>query len=288
MILFYINSQNNVSQARIIRNFFRGYTGEKELSITNRFSINTKLNERASLIVFAGFIRGDGLIYNWCKENKKNFLYVDHAYVDRGYNPSKIDSEWMRITCNDFCWNKNEIEPNDRWNKHFAHRFPLMQWNSSREKSYILVLPPSEACKVMFPKSIDWTEKAIIDIKKRTSLPIRIREKPIQPKINPVTNAVIGFENYKHMITAEKEMLSAKLIVTYNSGVPALGTINGIPCYVSENAAAYPMSINLDYLNSPPEPDRQAWLNQLVYHQYTTGEMRSGKVWNLLQKYIPR
>lgn len=286
MILFYLNSKNK-SQARIIRNLYRNYLGEKQLQATSRFSPTNKLNEQANIIVFAGILRGEGLIYRYCKENNKNFLYVDHAYLSRAYNFKDPTNEWMRITPNAFTWSKNQLEPPDRWNQYFVRRYQLSPWNRNNG-SYILALPPSNATKAMFPESAEWMEKTLAEISKLSNLPIKVREKPAQVTVDPNTNQVIGGTSIVHKNTIEADMLGAKLIVTFNSAVPVLGTVLGIPCFCSPYAAAYPMNINLNYINNPPEPNRQEWLNQLVHHQYTSEEMKNGQVWHLLKKYLPK
>jgi len=283
MILFYVNS-SNLDYARIIKNLFRSYPKEKQIQATHRFDPNNPLHEKADIFVFAGMLRGDGLIYKYCKENNKNFLYLDHAYINRGYKPTTSELEWMRITYNAFTWSYNQLEKNDRWQKHFAEKYPLTAWNSN-DGDRILVLPPSEATKFVFPESEEWMRQTLDTLKQKTKLPIHIREKPDQPIVNS-SNQVIDRKKFYHQTSIDEDMVKAKLIVTFNSAVPVLGTIKGIPCYCSSHAAAYPMSINLDQLDNPPEPNRQEWLDQLVYHQYTSFEMKTGKIWDLLGKYI--
>ncbi len=284
MILFYLNNQNQ-NHARIIRNLFRSYQGTKQIQTTLKFAQSTALNQKAKMIVFAGILRGEGLIYKYCVENKKNFLYIDHSYLDRGYNKTNEENEWMRATYNAFTWSLNQKESNERWNQYFQKKYTLSPWNTKGGKN-ILVLPPSEATKAIFPHSVEWMENALTEIKKITVDPIVIRNKPKQPVVDINTNKVTSRLNFNYEKTIEAEMLDAKLIVTFNSAVPVLGTILGIPCYCSQYAAAYPMNINLDNIENPPEPSRQEWLNQLVYHQYTTTEIKNGNVWNLLEKYI--
>lgn len=284
MILFYLNNKNQ-KQARFIRYLFRSYTGQKHIQPTSRFFDNVKLNQQAKWIVFAGILRGDGLIYSYCRDNNKNFLYIDHAYLERGYNSSHEDTEWMRITPNNTSWNYFQQESNDRWDEFFGKKYALSSWKQNNGKN-ILILPPSEATKMLFPDSIEWMKSTIEEIKRKTSAPIVIREKPDQPIINNLTNQIIDRKKFTHENNIEKEMLNAKCIVTFNSAVPVLGTVLGIPCYCSPRAAAYPMNINLDYIDNAPEPNRQLWLNQLAYHQYRTVEMKNGKVWQLLEKYM--
>lgn len=284
MILFYLNNRNK-HYSRIIRNLYRSYPGDKHLQSTNKFTVDNKLHSLVDVIVFAGMLRGEGLIYKYCKENNKNFIYIDHAYIDRGYDAGDSHNEWMRLTYNSFTWSGYIEESNDRWENYFEKKYPLSPWNSNNGNK-ILVLPPSEATKALFPESVEWMENTLSEISKRTRLPIHIREKPDQPIVNLETNEVIDRKKFSHENTIEQDIMEAKLIVTFNSAVPVLGTIKGIPCYCSPQASAYPISINLDNIDNPPEPNRQSWLNQLVYHQYNTFEMKNGKVWEILKKYI--
>lgn len=282
MIVFYINVQNK-NYARIIRNLYRSCPYEKMLQATNRFSAEQLT--RASAAVFAGMIRGEGLIYNYCKENQKNFLYVDHAYLFRGYNSKEDENEWMRISYNSFTWNKSEFRPSDRWDKYFANSFNLSPWMGNEGK-HILVLPPSEATKYLFPESIKWTENAVKLISSKINAPIKIREKPDQPKIDSITNQVIGRDVYNYETTIDEDLLNAKFVIAFNSAVPVQATIMGIPCYCSEESAAYPISINPEKIIDCPQPNRQAWLNQLVYHQYRTDEVKSGQFWAMIKEYM--
>lgn len=284
MILFYINTANK-NYARIIRDLYRSCPEEKMLKATSRFAEVEALNERADIIVFAGMIRGEGLIYNYCKEKKKNFLYIDHAYLNRGYNAKSPENEWLRITYNSFTWNKFRSEPSTRWDTYFANSFKLAPWRSNEGK-HILVLPPSEATKYLFPESADWNEKMVDFVKERIDAPIKIRQKPDQPRIDKTTNQVVGRLNIKHSTTIDQDLLDAKYVIAFNSAVPVQATLMGIPCICSSESAAYPISIDLNKLEDPPEPNRQEWLNQLVCHQYTSAEINSGAFWSMIKRYI--
>ena len=283
MIVFYLNNKNQ-QQSRIIRNLYRSCPYEKSLNATLRFNDNTKLNGKATAIVFAGMIRGEGLIYKYCQETGRNFVYVDHAYLNRGYDIGSPDTEWMRITQNGFTWNKLQPKTQDRWNKYFADKYQLAPWNTHEGKN-ILVLPPSEATKYLFPDSVEWTEATVKELTHRVNAPVKIREKPKQPVIDPITNQVTSRLDITHNTTIDAELLNAKYVVAYNSAVPVQATLLGIPCITSTQSAAYPISMSLDRIKYPPEPNRQEWLNQLVHHQFTSAEMKSGEVWTMLEPY---
>lgn len=281
MLLFYLNNKHQY-HSRTIRNLFRSYPGEKELQPTNRFSDNEKINKRANTIVFAGMIRGEGLIYQYCQKNNKNFIFVDHAYLNRGYS-NILNNEWMRVSYNGFSWNKFQEESSDRWDKYFSEQHKLAPWDL-QAGNYILVLPPSEATKYFFPESISWTEEAVKTLTSQIKLPVKYRHKPDQPKVDAVTNQVVGRIHYDYETTIEEDLAKAKYVIAFNSAVTVQATLMGVPCICSHESAAYP--VNTTFYGHPPEPNRQAWLNQLVHHQYTGIEIKTGEIWPMLEKYM--
>lgn len=283
MIVFYINDAKK-QHTRLIRSMYRSYIGDRRLLSTEHFEKNLFLNENAKMIVFAGMIRGEGLIYKWCMENKKDFLYMDHAYLNRGYNSSNPKDEWMRVTQNGFVWNKNVPETGERWKKHFDKKHPLHNWRRNLGKN-ILVLPPSKATQYLFPDSVHWTNYVVDRLKKIHKAPIVIREKPDQVQIDPLTNSVTGREVHHHTRSIDSEIADAKVIVAYNSAVPITGIIQGVPCITSPQSAAYPMSTPEELWESLPEPNRLPWLWQLVNHQFTAEEFKNGIFWERIRKY---
>lgn len=284
MLLFYLNNSNG-PQSRIVRSLYKSYPGDKLLQNTNKFLANETLNIKARMIVFAGIVRGSGLIYKWCKNNKKSFLYIDHAYIDRGYASITTTEEWMRITKDSFNWNKNLFETPERWNLHFAKKYTLQPWNK-KSQGKILVLPPSEATKYIFPESVNWMDTTLEQVKQKVDWPIFVRHKPKQPIIDYATNNVTGRTDHQELCSIEEELQDTRLIVSFNSAITVLGTMMGVPSISSPFAASFPISIDINNILNPPEPDRQAWLNQLVHHQFRTSECASGVAWNMLEKYM--
>lgn len=280
MILIYFNNKQS-NHLRLLKHLYRSYRGVKMIQATGRFDKNVKMNRDADLIIFAGMIRGEGLIYQWCKEHNKDFLYIDHAYLNRGYNMRDPKNEWMRITKNSFAWNRLEARPNDRWLAHFKPQYSLAPWRGGAGKN-ILVLPPSEATKFLFPESVDWTRNTVEELKKYTDAPIIVREKPLQPQIDPHTNQVIGRLDFKHEHTIDYELMYAKCVVAFNSAVPVQAAVLGIPSITAPVSCAYPISFRPHEIENTTEPKRQPWLDQLVYHQYTTEELITGKFWEMI------
>jgi hypothetical protein len=278
LLIFYKNPKQNRHE-RLIEILYKSCPYEKKLYTTDKFAANARLNQRASALVFAGMIRGEGLIYKWCKQSSKRFFYLDHAYLNRGYNISDPDNEWFRITDSDFLWNKMEHRTSERWNQYFAEKYPLQPWRLKGKN--ILVLPPSQATQFIFPKSKLWLNHITRIIEKYTDKKIIIREKPTQQIIG-VNNQIIKPLKYDHAKTMEEELADAYAIVTYNSGVTVQATIEGIPVICDQNNAAAPITNRIEEIASPLFQPREQWLYQLVHHQYRTREMIDGTVWEWL------
>ena len=281
MILFYVNS-NQKNHARILLHLYNSYPGEKQIEPTNRFMRNSRLNLNASLIVFAGMIRGEGMIYHWCVAHNKRFFYVDHAYLDRGYNQGNPDNEWMRITDSAFTWTGMDDCTSDRWDTLFGNRYPIKPWMTNASGN-ILVLPPSNASLYLFPYASKWINGVVEEASKISRLPVVVREKPNQVVIDDMNNVVDRIE-HTHTKTIDEELATASLVISFNSAVTVMATILGIPSIVSNNAASFPVSQSINTIINSPEPPREKWLHQLVHHQYTTTEMKDGTVWNQMLK----
>lgn len=279
MIVFYKNYSQKKHQ-RVITHLYDSCPFPKQIFYTNQFSANARINQKADAIVFAGMIRGEGLIYKWCQANRKRFFYLDHAYLNRGYNESDPDNEWFRITDSDFLWNKMEYRSLDRWEKYFSSKHKIQPWRLNKGKN-ILLLPPSQATQYIFPRSRLWTDHTIRKIKKVTDKDIIIREKPTQQIIDS-NNQIIKPLTFKHDKTIEQELDDAFLVVSYSSGVTVDALLRGIPVICDQNNVAAPMSMKIEEIGSYALKDRMPWFHQLVHHQFLTKEMITGEVWNYL------
>lgn len=279
MIIFYYNKVQQ-DHTRLINHLYSSYRGEKLLEPTSNFGRNARLNSKSKAIVFAGIIRGEGLIYKWCVANNKRFFYLDHAYLERGYKPRSPGSEWFRITDSEFVWNKYKKESSARWERFFKSKYEIQPWRSNNGQN-ILVLPPSLATKYIFTNAEIWTDQILRKIKEVTDRKIIVREKPNQPVIND-RNHVTDRVSYQHAYNVYEELKNTHCVVTYNSAVPVEATIMGIPCYSSLQGSAFPINIDINHIENPNEPNREVWLHQLVHHQYNTDEMINGEVWRLL------
>jgi len=283
VILFY-KTFGQKNHHRLLDALYKYAPTPKYMYNTVDFSSHSRMNMKADAIVFAGIIRGSGNIFKWCINNKKRFLYLDHAYINRGYNEHDPGREWMRITDSGFLWNKMVDQSSARWDEFFSREHQLSPWMVNKSRPNILVLPPSLSTQALYPDSKEWISLTLKALRENTNRNIVIREKPLQVETHSITNQVIRPVKIQHARTIDSELADAYCVVTYNSAVAVQATIMGIPVFTSPNAAAAPMSINLTEIDNPAEPQRQRWLDQLVHHQFRTREMLDGTIWDMIYK----
>ena len=70
---------------------------------------------------------------------------------------------------------------------------------------------------------------------------------------------------------------NAWAVVSWSSNPGIHAVLNGIPAFVGEQSLAYDIA-NHDFstINSPKTPDRQQWLNDYAYTEWTTEEIAQG------------
>lgn len=125
-----------------------------------------------------------------------------------------------------------------------------------------------------------WETRAVEEIKKHTDRPIIFRPKPSSSVIKPIPGTIFSPPEEVLGIPLAK----ANIIVTHHSNVGVDGLIDGVPVY-SEQGVASVMGIkDLSSIESPFYPaNREQWLNDVSYCQWSHKEMRSGACWNHLK-----
>jgi hypothetical protein len=111
-----------------------------------------------------------------------------------------------------------------------------------------------------------------------TDRPIIFRPHPLAPRFDlPLTISSAGK-------TIEQDLENAWAHISYNSNTGVDAVLAGVPTFAFDDYSMVRSIANgdLDYIESPQTPDRQQWLNDISYSQWTMDEMRSGATWNHL------
>lgn len=231
----------------------------------------------ADLVIISGILRGSGLVYKECIKQRRDFLFIDHAYFHKGYE----HPTWMRVTKNRHVFGPKLLNKDpDRFQSHFAGRYALQSWRGPGTGP-IVILPPTHAISWLFDAH-DWQTETIKRIRQLTDHPIKIRAKPEDPIVDERGFLVRMDKNASADVPLQEDILNAKAVIAYNSNSVIECVRLGVPVICSENCAAFPISHALsdiiDQSRLSTEPKRQDLFNDLAYHQLTKHEMERGSI----------
>jgi len=186
-------------------------------------------------------------------EAKPPFVYLDHAYFDRGY-----DKMNFRVVLNGIHQTKARYDlPGDR-TKRFCP-FPR-PW---RKGDKVIVIP-AQPNPARLHGAKDWTDRTIETLKKHTDREIIVKDKP-----GPPLASLLG---------------DAWAVVSHSSVAGVEAAYNGTPVFGPPCSPAYYVGEEeLSEIESPATPDREAWLRTLSYSQWHLSEIVSGEAWATLE-----
>ena len=74
-----------------------------------------------------------------------------------------------------------------------------------------------------------------------------------------------------------------------NSTPNVVAAIEGIPGYVEDPSRSWAADVafnDLALVETPPMPDRSAWIHKIANIHWSNDEVRSGALWTAIKKYI--
>lgn len=245
--------------------------------------MNMKLEPCDGLTVTYGILRGTEILLRNCMEQKKDFLYIDHAYFLRGHN-NGIKS-YYRTILNDLHCNYIDDNPDDERLKKFGVK--VKDWR--KNGTYVLVCPPTDAV-INFYGVSDWLDNVMRDIRKYTDRPIKIKFKKTSIKINEKYKIreynKFYREKYKEYVCdlpIEEDFKNTWCLITFSSNIALEAILNGIPVICGKECCAYPVAQHdLSQIENPIYPDIYKWLCTLANKQFSREEMMTGYAWEFL------
>ena len=187
----------------------------------------------------------------------REFFYGDHGYFRRG--------RYFRITKNGYQHDGRGTHPSDRLEALHLNR--VHGWNSGG--SAIIVCPNSPTYMAFFGMDAKaWTMEIVSTLETITDRPVVIRWKS-QAQARPLY----------------VDLADAWIVVVFSSASAVEALIGGIPvCTLAPWASTARMGItDIRQVESPIYPeDRDQFLFNLAYQQWTLDEMREGLAWKAL------
>jgi hypothetical protein len=211
--------------------------------------------------VFWGLVKNN---YNLIKEHQaKNvpYYFTDMPYWGRWMGNNRSECYWRVIPNNLHCsW--VEDYPSDRFNKLNVN---VKEWRTKGD--HILVCPSSVTMSRFYNRS-NWLNETLVELRKYTDRPIKIRNKPRDNKTSGPRAATIPFED---------DVKDAWAVVTLASIAGVEAACLGIPVFADVNSPCSQLgNLDLSLIENPKLVDRKKWLNTLSYYQYTEEELKKG------------
>jgi hypothetical protein len=225
-------------------------------------------------IVLRGILKHK--IMKRCWEDRRNFYYIDTGYFGNEKTTSNPNGwkYWHRIVKNNLQHGEIVNRPDDRWKK-FNKKFN--PWKKSGRK--ILVAAPDEKpCKFYGTTQEQWVNSTVETIKKYTDRPVEVRNRAAK-RIDRIANDTL-------QSALDKDVFA---LVTFNSVAAVESVFYGIPVFtLAPSNAASPVGLqDLSQIDRPYYPDTDklyAWACHLAYGQFHVDEMKTGKVWDILNE----
>lgn len=222
-------------------------------------------------------------------EEKRSFLYFDHAYFNRAYKKESKSAPFFRII-------KNNIHPDylldvgsDRFDK-----LDIKVKNWRKDGGKILICPPSSNLTYLLGKYDNWLDSVIPIIYSNTDRKIIIRLKSQNIDIEPYLNFIKKYKNIEIEIPGktrprEQDFKDVWAVVAPASNFSIEAAINGIPSFCEKESPANFFSLN-DYskIEEPIYPDIRKYLYSLSYCQFNLNEISSGKALGILREFHPK
>ena len=213
-----------------------------------RLRLSLLMQETCPLPVFYGFDYLPELLRK--REAGEPFVFMDHAYFDRGYDKGNF-----RVLYN--CIHRTDVIP------HLPHdRTP--QAHDWRQGGKVYVIPVAPNCAI-WHKADSWTSDTVAELRKHTD-----REIVVKPKNGPPL----------------RDLLHTAWAVVSHSSVAAVEAAQfGVPVFGPNTSPAFPVGLDdLSKIETPIKPPRKDWLKTLSYSQFSIAEIASGKAWATLKQ----
>lgn len=144
----------------------------------------------------------------------------------------------------------------------------------------------------------DWAMSTIIQLRKHTDRPIRLRPHPGDRSANSYVTDVIRKLNrhgVNNIIVSDPahslvdDLVDCWAVVNHNSSPAVAAAIEGIPVFATDPALSQAREVanfNLDRIESPVMYDRDAWLHRLAQFHWSHDEVRSGQCWQHMRQWV--
>jgi len=138
---------------------------------------------------------------------------------------------------------------------------------------------------------MQWLNQTIATIRQFSGRPIVVRAHPGDKKAKAYLRISQPNVRISTKLNLLEDLRGAWATIVYNSSPAVASSIEGIPVFLTdpqpEHSQAYEVSnTDLSKIENPLLPERQGWIEKLSMCHWNFDELRSGKAWNFMRKYV--
>jgi hypothetical protein len=228
------------------------------------------------------------------KRRNKRSLIVDSnlfLYADPGNTKTYLRYSFDGVFPTTGFYFDKDVDPS-RWQKISRNlNLTLKPWRTSG--NHILIcLQRNGGWSMGGLHVVSWLNTTIEKIRTiNKKIPIIVRPHPGDKKSKQYLKITHKNVFLSTNISIKDDLKNAWATVVYNSSPSVASIIEGVPSFLTDpspkNSQTFEVAnINLENLNDPIMPDRQAWIEKLSMCHWNFHELKSGEAWNFFKKYI--
>lgn len=224
-------------------------------------------------VLWNGRMAQNKTIWNRAQENKRPVIVLEVGGIVRG-------TTW-KVGLNGI--NRGSFfSTNNNSDRATQLKINLKPWRTSGD--YILICGQHDKSLQWqgLPSMSQWIRNTIQEIRNYTDRPIVVRPHPRCP----IDNIEQQFKNVVKQVPLKSpgtydnfdmRFNGAHAVINWSSNPGIHAVINGIPAFVGPNSLAYEVgNHSIANIENPLMPDRQAWLNDYAYTEWTIEEIAQG------------
>jgi len=217
------------------------------------------------------------------------------------YKNKQNPGYWLRYSYDGIFANTGEYcdhAPNpSRWARIQEHyHLQLQPWRQSGNH-ILLCLQRDGGWSMAGWDVVDWAIKNIVEIRKYSDRPIRIRPHPGDKRASKYCDRILKLCQGRRLTQIELSQPASSLmqdfancwaVVNHNSSPGVAAAIEGIPVFLTDperSQARDVATLSLNRMENPFMPDREAWIQRISQFHWSHQELQTGKCWAHMKKW---
>jgi hypothetical protein len=147
---------------------------------------------------------------------------------------------------------------------------------------------------------VDWAIKTIVEIRKYSNRPIRIRPHPGDKRAVKYCDRLLKLCQGRRLTQIEisqptsllmQDFANCWAVVNHNSSPGVAAAIEGIPIFLTDperSQARDVATLSLNRMENPFMPDRQEWVHRISQFHWSHDELRTGACWTHMKKWAKK